>query len=81
MALPSSSTLCLVLLLMPAAHSVPCTPRVTSELSYLDPSILLLCCSAVSRTYYISRVLTQRLQAFAHAGTGNVQVCAPLDLP
>ena len=74
MALPSSSTLCPVLLLMPTAHSVPCTPNLTSSLSYLTLP-LLLCSLAVSRTYYISRVLTQRLQAFAHADTGNGQVC------
>ena len=31
MALPSSSTLCLVLVLMPTAHSVSCTPMLMSS--------------------------------------------------
>ena len=58
MALPSSSTLCLVLLLMPTAHSEPCTLTT------------LLCSLASSRTKHTSRVLTHHLQAFAYASTG-----------
>lgn len=76
MALPSSSTLCLVLVLMPTAHSVSCTPMLMSSPSKLNlpPP---LCSLAVSDTYYTSRVLTQCPKAFAYARTGDEHMCEP----
>ena len=62
MALASSSTLRRVLVLVPAAHSVPCTDNPISPLSYWLLSIV--CFLASVNTYQLGTVLTQDLWLF-----------------